>query len=115
MLRAKRNTHALDESGPDLRTFGVQGNGYRSVLKAALSKALSGFTHILDGFSMVLRNREESLTEMLNQAPTTFYICQSDYTVLYWPYAKLGKTIYILINSQEGIAVVITSSTVTLS
>ena len=62
MLRAKRNTHALDEPGSDLRTFGVQCNGHRSVLKAPRSKALGGFTHILDGFSVVLKNREEDLS-----------------------------------------------------
>lgn len=51
-------TYALNKSGPDLRAFGIQGNGHRFVLNATSSKTLNGFTDILDGFSMVLHEKK---------------------------------------------------------
>jgi len=54
----KRHTYALNKSSPDLRAFSIQGNGHRSVLNATRSKTLSGFTDILDGFSMVLHEKK---------------------------------------------------------
>lgn len=47
-------THALDKSGPDFWSLGVQSDGNWSVLNRSLPEALSCLTDILDGLSMVL-------------------------------------------------------------
>lgn len=47
-------THALDKSGPDFWSLGVQSDGNWPVLIRSLPKALSCLADILDGLSMVL-------------------------------------------------------------
>lgn len=47
-------THALDKSGSDFWSLGVQSNGHWSVFSRSRSKALSCITDILDGLGMIL-------------------------------------------------------------
>ena len=49
-----QDTHALDEPGSDLRSFSVQGHCHWPIENGVWSKALRGFTYILDGLCMVL-------------------------------------------------------------
>lgn len=51
-------THALDKSGPDFWSLGVQSDGHWSVVHRSWSKALSGSADVLDGLSMVLYGAE---------------------------------------------------------
>lgn len=48
------STHALDKSGPDFWSLGVQSDSHGSVVDCAGPKALSCLTHVLDGLGMVL-------------------------------------------------------------
>ena len=48
-------TYALDQTGPDFWSLGVQSDGHGPVVKRSLPKALGGLTDILDGLSMVLK------------------------------------------------------------
>lgn len=46
--------YPFDESSSDLRAFGIQSDGYRSVVDAACFKALTSLTNVLYGLTMIL-------------------------------------------------------------
>lgn len=52
-------TYALDKTGPDFWSLGVQSDGHWSVVSRSWHKALSCFTDVLDGLSMVLLGIEK--------------------------------------------------------